>query len=73
MTDIVDRAQELEDRLRAEALAAHRASHIVGDGEQTVRPRDCLQCGDEIPMDRLLRHRSAVRCTPCQTLYEAHR
>ena len=73
MTDIVDRAQELEEILRAEALAAHRASHIVGDGEQTVHPRDCLQCGDEIPMARLLRHTSAVRCTPCQALYEAHR
>ena len=73
MSDAVDLAQELEERYRSEALAAHRASHIVGDGEQIVHPRDCLQCGDEIPMPRLLLDTSARRCTPCQALYEAHR
>ena len=73
MSDAIDLAQELEERHRSEALAAHRASHIVGDGEQIVHPRDCLQCGDEIPMPRLLLDTSARRCTPCQALYEAHR
>ena len=73
VSDAIDLAQELEERYRSEALAAHRASHIVGDGEQIVHPRDCLQCGDEIPMPRLLLDTSARRCTPCQALYEAHR
>lgn len=73
MTDIVDRAQELEDRLRDEALERFRSAHIVGDGEQVVYPRDCVQCADPIPLKRLLAQPSAIRCTPCAALYEEHK
>ncbi|HEV2678088.1 MAG TPA: TraR/DksA C4-type zinc finger protein [Aliidongia sp.] len=75
MTDIVDQAQELEQRMRDEALAHHRATHrvprILGDGEQVIQPRDC-GCGDPIPMDRLARNPFAERCVPCQARFEQH-
>ena len=73
MSDEIDRAQALEQHQREEALARFRAAHIVGDGEQIVHPRDCIQCGDPIPLARRLAHQSAKRCTPCEALYEAHK
>lgn len=30
----------------------------------------CLDCSDEIPEDRLLRHPHVLRCVPCQKAYE---
>jgi phage/conjugal plasmid C-4 type zinc finger TraR family protein len=75
MNDIVDRAQELDQLYRDEAIAHHRATHpvpaVLGDGEQTIRPRDCA-CGVAIPMERLARDPFAERCVPCQTDFEKH-
>jgi DnaK suppressor protein len=31
---------------------------------------ECVQCGCEIPYDRLLAQPTAVRCAPCQNIFE---
>ncbi|RTL99766.1 TraR/DksA family transcriptional regulator [Ancylobacter aquaticus] len=62
--DELDRAQELEERARAVALAAHR-ERLRGSGRKY-----CSACGDPIGADRLEAVPNAVRCIGCQTARE---
>lgn len=73
MTDHIDSAQELEQRLRDDALAAFKrgssaARDRAGDGGGL-----CVDCHDEISADRLAAAPGAVRCTPCQAASERRR
>jgi phage/conjugal plasmid C-4 type zinc finger TraR family protein len=76
MTDVVDQAQELEQRERDRALAyqlsAHPVRHIIGDGEQIVDPRDCGLCHEPIPIVRLARDPFAKNCVSCQADIEKY-
>ncbi|MBN3005578.1 TraR/DksA C4-type zinc finger protein [Chromobacterium alkanivorans] len=66
MTDIFDRAQELEQRQREEALARQAtASRAQGNSLS-----HCEDCGDEIPPLRREKVAGCTRCTPCQSDYE---
>lgn len=66
MTDVYDRAQELEQRQREAALARQAA---------TIRPfgsslTHCDDCGEEIPALRREKVPGCTRCVDCQTAAE---
>jgi len=70
VTDIVDRAQEREAEMLADAqesrrLEAERAAALdaplIVDGKHL-----CIDCSDEIPAGRLKAMPHAVRCCSCQ-------
>lgn len=65
MTDIFDRAQELELRQREEALARQAERSRSGPGLS-----HCADCGEEIPALRRLRVPGCTRCVPCQSDFE---
>lgn len=62
--DELDRAQEIEERDRCAAIAAHR-DRLRGSGRKF-----CTVCGDPIGADRLEAVPNAVRCIGCQTARE---
>lgn len=62
MTDIFDRAQELEQRQRAEAIAKFSEKIETGDGLS-----HCEDCGEPIPEARRNAVRGCTRCVQCQT------
>lgn len=64
MTDIFDRASELEELHREAALAAHRDRPI---GQSYSH---CEDCGDEIPEKRRKAVPGCRRCIHCQQSYE---
>ncbi|MBK1868270.1 TraR/DksA C4-type zinc finger protein [Aestuariivirga sp. YIM B02566] len=62
--DIVDKAQELEQRARFSGVGRIRAG-LLADG--TV---DCVDCAEEIPEDRKKAMPNARRCSTCQEKHE---
>ncbi|TCP13766.1 TraR/DksA family transcriptional regulator [Crenobacter luteus] len=62
MTDIYDRAQELEQRQREEALARQAGRQRAGAGLS-----HCEDCGDEIPQQRREKVPGCTRCVSCQS------
>ena len=65
MTDIFDRAQELDATMRDTAIAEQRAR--VGHGPALTH---CEDCGDEIPAARRAAVAGCRRCIHCQALRE---
>lgn len=65
MTDIFDRAQELELRQREEALARQAAKQ--GSGSSLSH---CQDCGESIPEKRRLCVAGCTRCFNCQNEHE---
>lgn len=65
MTDMFDRAQELEQRQREEALARQAAQQQSGTGLS-----HCQDCGESIPEKRRLCVAGCTRCIDCQNEYE---
>lgn len=67
--DPIDRAAELEQRQREQAIKA-----VVDRPRETPRQdetgRYCVDCTALIPSARLLKVPYAVRCIDCQTLKE---
>lgn len=64
--DIADKAAEIEEMNRAQALAARsRIRAAPGSAE-------CEDCGDPIPEARRRAYPSATRCTECQARHERH-
>ena len=64
--DIADKAAEIEEMNRAQALAARsRIRTAPGSAE-------CEDCGDPIPVARRRAYPSATRCTECQARHERH-
>lgn len=63
MIDVVDRAQELEERQREEAIARVRVAHsfVPRDPRDS---EDCLDCGKPIEPERL-RTLNTSRCRAC--------
>lgn len=72
MTDVYDRAQELEATLRADALA-HHARRIERQGKPAVSLLECEDCGDPIPQPRRLAVTGCTTCIECQTARERPR
>lgn len=68
MTDIFDRATELELRQREHALAAHAARRPT-----QASLSHCRDCGEDIPLARQLAARGCTRCIDCETRYEQTR
>lgn len=64
MTDFFDRAQQLEQQQREDALAALKP-RAVGPGLS-----HCKDCGTAIPEKRRKAVPGCVRCMPCQSLVE---
>ncbi|MGB6056310.1 MAG: TraR/DksA C4-type zinc finger protein [Burkholderiaceae bacterium] len=61
MTDIYDRATELEELQRAHALARQQSrSASLGPGLL-----DCMDCGEEIPAERRQAVPNCRRCVEC--------
>lgn len=66
MTDVYDRAQEMEQRQREQALAAQvAASRPLGSSLE-----NCDDCGQPIPEKRRQAAVGCTRCIQCQTAYE---
>lgn len=69
MPDLLDRAAELEQRQRDQALKAalnRPKAAEVNSGE----PRYCCDCAEQIATQRLVMVPYAMRCTDCQTITE---
>lgn len=79
MADIFDRAQEINELFRENALNNQRAKAArlgiapykkhVGIVPRTIR-KDCSDCGEPIPAKRLKANPQATRCVECQEKYE---
>lgn len=61
MTDIVDIANDLAQRERDDALAAHHARRPA-QASGSSRGRCCVDCGRAIPAKRLEANPAATRC-----------
>ncbi|MCB6182329.1 TraR/DksA family transcriptional regulator [Leeia sp. TBRC 13508] len=69
MTDVFDRASDLEQAQRDAAIAAVReCTHSDGESAEY-----CNDCGDVIPMKRRLAAPGCQRCVHCQSLWERRR
>ena len=67
MTDIFDRAQELEQRQRDAALANFAAANpLTGYASET----HCIDCDEPIPDARRLAAAGCLRCIDCQEAFE---
>jgi phage/conjugal plasmid C-4 type zinc finger TraR family protein len=63
--DEFDRAQELEQRQRDEALARVQTRLVSGPSSE-----ECSDCGDEIPEARRQAIPGVSRCVICQNKFE---
>ncbi len=74
--DFADRASALEELERETAIARVRGSYELRIGShafglRTATPdRACVDCGDTIPVERLIAAPAARRCVDCQGLKE---
>ena len=69
MTDILDRAAELEQMNRDLALqGCVQRSYEAPDEDE--KGRYCLDCGVTIPDERIIRVPHAIRCVECQGIHE---
>lgn len=62
--DNADRAAEYQQRELDAAINAVRSS--AGHASPGLAPHQCVDCGGEIPLDRLSAIPGATRCTSCQ-------
>ncbi|WP_417345727.1 TraR/DksA C4-type zinc finger protein [Ferrimonas sp.] len=65
MADWLDKASELEQQQRSQALAACRQS-----GEAAEQPGHCNDCGEAISPRRLAALPGVATCIHCQSLRE---
>jgi RNA polymerase-binding transcription factor DksA len=60
-----DWASDIEERERASILTRRPRLHLGGD-DRTVAAGDCIDCGAEIPTERLSAKPDAKRCVECE-------
>lgn len=65
--DEIERAQQREAEFREDALARMKR---LDRSEKPIEPRDCADCWDNIPIERLRAVPDALRCFPCQYRFE---
>ncbi|PKG74223.1 conjugal transfer protein TraR [Shewanella sp. GutCb] len=71
MSDQFDRASELEQLHRDDALANQQShNHQIEQPYEHDGVRYCLSCHCSIGTDRLVANLQAVRCVPCQQQHE---
>lgn len=69
MVDVFDRAQEREQKDRDLAIQAELKRGIeTEEPDEENGIRYCLDCGLEIPKDRLKARPDAVRCVDCKEM-----
>jgi phage/conjugal plasmid C-4 type zinc finger TraR family protein len=71
VSDEIDDAQELDQQFQAGALRRFKLQQYAGSASPWKKgdaARDCGDCGDPIPLDRLIVFPRAERCVPCQVL-----
>jgi len=64
--DLVDIAQEREEKLRQEAILRHFNNFNKNSAVELKWPKFCIDCGSLIPFERLEAVPGAIRCCPCQ-------
>lgn len=69
MTDMFDRAQELEEAQRVRALQAQAIRASAGSASML----QCQDCGEDIPEARRRAAAGCRRCIDCQRIAEAAR
>ncbi|AAN55702.1 TraR/DksA family transcriptional regulator [Shewanella oneidensis MR-1] len=70
MIDQFDRAQEVEQQFRDNALSRQRKHKVEQPDINNKGERCCLDCGVVIEARRLVFMPTAVRCVECQTAKE---
>ncbi|BCV65101.1 MULTISPECIES: TraR/DksA C4-type zinc finger protein [Shewanella] len=70
MTELVDQAQDAEQKFREQAIARQLSRDVETPDIDEDGNRWCLDCGDQIAAERLAVNNSAVRCVPCQAARE---
>ena len=69
MSDMFDRASDLEQRFRDDAIANAR-QEVTEVPDEVDGVRYCLGCGCDISTQRLEALPNAVRCASCQSIKE---
>ena len=62
--EIIDQANELEEMLREQAIAAHRINR------NAVSAKHCAECGEDIPEPRREAASGCQTCAECQGCIE---
>ena len=70
MSDVFDKAQELEESFREKAIAHQLNRAQENPDEDEFGNRYCLSCGGIVPPERVKAHPAAVRCVSCQSRKE---
>lgn len=70
MTDIYDRASELEQKTRERALAAQTQRAGLTGKTVADSAAECKDCGDDIPLKRRKAMPGCQRCIHCQERQE---
>lgn len=69
MTDIIDKAQDLEEKQRAVFL---RIKSKQINAMKKISSGTCIDCDDEIEQQRLTANPYSLRCIECQNEYEGN-
>lgn len=72
MTDVFDRATEVEQLLRDAALAHQREAARAGM-HPGAAVADCDDCGDPIPVERRSAVPGCTKCIECERIAEEQR
>ncbi|MBI3712610.1 MAG: TraR/DksA C4-type zinc finger protein [Burkholderiales bacterium] len=70
MTDIFDRASELEEKTRERALAAQAQRAALTGKTVADSATECQDCGEDIPLKRRKAMPGCQRCITCQARKE---
>ena len=71
MGDIIDQAQHYDEVYRQSAISAHFARFVGGhDKVASTVAANCVDCDDEIDVERRKVAPHAIRCIECQTKHE---
>lgn len=73
--DEVDQAQQINEQIQADALAAHRRRQGVSPHSSRFTPHGgthCEVCDEPIPEARRAAMPGCTRCIDCQTILEIH-
>ncbi|MFZ6687522.1 TraR/DksA family transcriptional regulator [Undibacterium sp. SXout11W] len=73
MTDIYDRATELEEQDRERALAEHAKRSAIAGKTVEDSAKFCDDCGIDIPLKRRQAMPGCQRCVTCQQRKELRR
>jgi phage/conjugal plasmid C-4 type zinc finger TraR family protein len=70
MTDPIDRANDTAQFTNELAIHQHRIDHALPAQLVVDGVVECMDCGMDIPTQRLAALPDCVRCIDCQTMHE---